>query len=129
MKSVILLVFAVLMIQESTFTESEVYGEWIWLFSKGGLMDHTLTPETVKSSKRIVITKDHVAMFFAGDSLILRKNYQIQSEKTVFSESFRPVFRLAGMQKTQMIALIGKDTLELKDNAFDGYTHRYVRVK
>ena len=129
MKSAILLMLAVLMIQESTFTESEVYGEWVWLFSKGGLMDHTLTPETVKNSKRIVMTKDHVAMFFAGDSLILRKNYQIQTEKTVFSKSPRPVLRLAGMNKTQTVTLVGKDTLELKDNAFDGYTHRYVRVK
>lgn len=129
MKFAALLMIAFLTHQESPFTESEVYGEWAWFFSKGGLMDHTITPEKVKASKKLVLTKDHVAMFFVEDSLTLRKNYQIQSEKTVFSESFRPVFRLAGMQKTQMIALIGKDTLELKDNAFDGYTHRYVRVK
>jgi hypothetical protein len=129
MKFAVLLVLAVLMIQESPFTESEVYGEWIWLFSKGGLMDHTLTPETVKNSKRIVMTKDHVVMIFSGDSLTLRKNYQIQSEKTVFSESFQPVLHLAGMNKTQTITLIGKDTLVLKDNAFDGYTHNYVRLK
>ena len=129
MKFVIMLVLVVLTKQESTFNESEVYGEWGWLYSKGGLMDHVLTPENTKVSKKIVLTKDHVAMIFTGDSLIFRKNYQIRTEKTLFSELPMPVLGLAGLNKTQTVTLVSKDTLDLKYNAFDGYMHKYVRLK
>lgn len=129
MKFVTMIIFVMLTAQENAFNESDIYGEWKWLYSKGGLMDHTLTPENTNMLKRIVLTKDHVAMFYAGDSLTLRKNYQIQSEKTIFSGSPQVVLRLVGLKKTQALTLTANDSLELKDNSFDGYTHRYVRVK
>jgi hypothetical protein len=119
----------VLAAQETAFNENDVYGNWTWLSSSGGLLDHTITPEDTKKSKRIELTKDHVIMYYAGDSLTVRLHYQIQPEKTIFSDLPVPVLRLTGSTKTQSITLIGIDTLLLKDNAFDGYRHLYRRLR
>lgn len=115
-------------LQNSPFDEKEIYGAWRWLYSTGGFLENTVTPENTHASKKILFTKDHVILYYAGDSVIVKQNYNIQDEKTIFSVSRRPVLRLSGLSKVQEISLAGKDTLKLKDNTYDGYEHVYVRL-
>ncbi|KAB2880511.1 hypothetical protein F9K33_04865 [bacterium] len=116
-------------IQEPVLDEKEMYGAWSWVQSSGGLLGNTLTPENIKLSKKIVLTKDHVIMYYANDSLTLKQNYQIQNEKSIYSQSPAPVLRISGMTKTQTISLRGQDTLFLRENVYDGYAHVYVRLR
>lgn len=113
--------------QDAGWDERVLYGEWLWLYSEGGFMGNRVTPEDTKISKKIVLTKDHVIRYYAGDSLITRMNYQVQLEKTILSAAVQPVLHLSGMSKTQTIMRTGPDTLKLKDNTYDGYEHGYIR--
>jgi len=119
----------VFIMQDDALDEKEMYGAWQWVQSSGGLLGNTLTPENIKLSKKIVLTKDHVIMYYANDSITLKQNYQIQNEKSIFSQSLQSVLRISGMIKTQTISMTGQDTLLLRDNVYDGYAHVYVRLR
>ncbi len=129
MRNALILMTAVCVLQEQEWNESALYGEWQWMYSTGGFTGQTISSRESKTVKRIVLSKDHLIMYFAGDSLITRRNYQVQIERNIFSNTPGPVLRLSGLSKTQIITMIGRDTLKLKDNAFDGYEHGYVRIR
>ena len=129
MKAVLFVILFLVFSQESGWNENVLYGEWQWLYSEGGFMGNRITPDDTKSAKKIVLTKDHVLIYYTDDSLVTRRNYQVQLEKTAFSKTLQPVLHLSGTNKTQTVALSGNDTLKLKDNSYDGYEHGYVRVK
>lgn len=128
MRALTLLLSLLLYVQDTAFNEKDLYGAWRWVRSSGGIWDHTITPEKAGETKKIILTKDHHAMYYTNDSLALRINYMILKEKSLFADEPVPVLRLTGLIRTQIISLL-QDTLYLRDNAYDGYAHVYVRFR
>ena len=109
------------------FTDRDLMGTWKWVKSSGGMLGIETTAEKSGVSRTISFSRDHVALFYVGDSLTFKNNFFILQEKTIFSEQPENVLKIKGTLKSQSIDFIGKDTLILRENAFDGFTHTYVR--
>ena len=111
------------------FTDHDLMGTWKWVKSTGALLGNVTTAEKTSKSKTVVFSRDHVALLYVNDSLTFKNNFFVVNEKTIFSEEPMAVLKIKGMLRSQLIDFSGKDTLVLKETAFDGFIHQYVRVK
>ncbi len=104
---------------------NDLKGEWIWVESVGGIGGWTLTPESQNVTKKLVID-DATFSEFVNDSLIFKSTYTLGiSEKVLIGTTEKTFIQFeTGNQKA--ILINGAD-LELIDQCYDCYSHRYRR--
>jgi len=122
-----ILVAGLLFMQD--LTDQDLFGTWKWVKSYGGLLGNETSAERSGVSKKIVFSRDHVALFYVADSLTFENSFFVIQEKTVFADDAKSILKIIGMLKSQIIDFRGPDTLTLRENAFDGFTHQYVRIR
>jgi len=109
-------------------TSEALWGSWQWVRSSGGMLGMVRVPES-GTIQTLTFTRDHVAIFATHDSTTFSGNYHVYSDKTVFSATPRPVVRIQGTQRVQIIQSVTADSLILREDAFDGWERVYVRVR
>lgn len=104
---------------------NDLKGKWIWVESVGGIGGWTLTPESQNVTKKLVID-DATFSEFLNDSLIFKSTYTLGiSEKVLIGTTEKTFIQFeTGNQKA--ILINGAD-LELIDQCYDCYSHRYRR--
>lgn len=111
--------------EEDCSQGNDLKGEWIWVESVGGIGGWTLTPESQNVTKKLVID-DATFSEFLNDSLIFKSTYTLGiSEKVLIGTTEKTFIQFeTGNQKA--ILINGAD-LELIDQCYDCYSHRYRR--
>jgi len=103
---------------------NQLNGTWIWVESIGGIGGWTLTPETEKKTKKLIISNFNY-LEYENDSLIFKSKYSfIIRPESFFDTHYYIVFELAG----ELAVAIHGNKLELYENLwFDGFFHKYIR--
>lgn len=110
---------------EENCDKGSLKGTWVWEKSVGGFGGWTLTPESEKTTQKLVID-DLYFKWYIKDSLAINEQYD-------FSISDEPVF---GTESKTYIELENgtRYSIELKENrlslfewCFDCYRHDFVR--
>lgn len=106
----------------------DVVGTWIWIQSSGGIAGETQTPESTGESRKVVF-KNGAITFYTDDEITRSASYALEKTETIFSDDIVPVVILDDNGLTDMYAYTFTDCneLELSENVYDGYSHRYKR--
>ena len=101
-----------------------VQGEWNWISSYGGEAGETLTPENTMSTATLKIDKFIFREYF-NDSLIFETSYSLTETD---DPSFSSTNTLIELGNGNILAIVIEDSnLELIEQCFDCYFHKYVR--
>ncbi|HMS97163.1 MAG TPA: hypothetical protein PKA12_00390 [Saprospiraceae bacterium] len=112
---------------EETCDKLSLKGTWIWEKSVGGFGGWTLTPESEKTSQKIVID-DLTFTWYHGDSIIIKNQYDYKlSEDVIFGTEEKTYIELA--DGTNFSVELKDDKLVLIDWCFDCYHHHFHRSK
>lgn len=104
---------------------NDLKGEWTWVESVGGIGGWTLTPESQNVTKKLVID-DVTFSEFVNDSLIFKSTYTLGiSEKELLGTTEKTYIRY--QSGNPQAILINEADLELIDQCYDCYSHRYRR--
>jgi hypothetical protein len=111
--------------EDDSFIEEGINGEWIWQQSGGGFGGWVLTPESQNATIKLIID-DTIYKEFVNDSLVLETSYELViSEEILIGTKEKDLIRFeSGREKA---ILISDSELELIDQCFDCYSHRYIR--
>jgi hypothetical protein len=110
---------------EDCAQRNDLKGEWIWVESVGGIGGWTLTPESQNVTKKLVID-DATFSEFVNDSLIFKSTYTLGiSEKVLIGTTEKTYIRYES--GNQQAILINGSELELIDQCYDCYFHKYRR--
>ncbi len=91
-------------------------------------MEQRITVEQTQQNKSLLFTKDHAVFYMVGDSVSYKSRYVTEMHRSEFTGQDTPLLRIQGISKDQWITMQGKDSLILRENKYDGWTHRYVRL-
>ncbi|MCB0521972.1 MAG: hypothetical protein KDD27_23720 [Saprospiraceae bacterium] len=110
---------------DECFKAIGINGEWIWVESVGGFGGWTLTPESESITKKLIID-DFFYKEFVNDSLVLETEYELGiSEETLLGTEERTFIKFDSGGEQAII--IEDSELELIDQCFDCFNHRYRR--
>ncbi len=123
---ILLILFLVISCQKNDDCNicNQLNGTWNWVESIGGIGGRTLTPETEKKTKKLIIDNLNYREY-ENDSLIFESRYSFVIRPDTFRNTnyyimFEQACELA-------VAIIG-NKLELNENCWDdGYLHTYIR--
>lgn len=102
-----------------------ITGEWIWVESVGGIGGWTETPETGMLTRKLKID-DFFFRSYVNDSLVLETQYDLGiSDHVLLGTEERTFIRFASGEEQAII--IGTKELELIDQCYDCFYHKYRR--
>ncbi len=104
-----------------------LWGSWQWVRSSGGMLGLVREP-AANEVQTLTFTRDHVAIYATNDSMTYTSNYQVYSDKTVFSAKPQPVVRIQGTKRILIVRHVTTDSLVLKEDSFDGWERVYVKI-
>ncbi len=124
----ILSILLLLTLQKDAFDETMLYGRWKWVETHGGMTDSQLDAVKRQEDRSILFTIDHAIFYFSKDSVTYKNMYFCYTGKGIFSETNQVILEIKGTSKKQIVNL-KRDTLTLRENSFDGFTHIYAKMK
>ena len=129
MKAIMMVICFLILQDQPALDPSLLYGRWAWYASEGGMMGQHITAEQTRENKSLVFSKDHAVFYMVADSVSFKSRYVIETRRSEFTGKDMPSLRIQGIAKDQWISMQGRDTLFLRENKYDGWTHRYVRIR
>jgi hypothetical protein len=111
--------------EDECFKAVGLNGEWVWIESVGGFGGSTLTPDSERIMKKLIID-DFKYKEFVNDSLVLETEYELGiSDETLLGTKEKTFIRFeSGVEQA---IVISDSELELIDQCFDCYNHRFKR--
>ncbi len=112
-------------------TEVDIYdvvnGSWDWAFSYGGYAGEYVYPDSAGYHKTIHFGNDRVYTEAIDDSVVLDEKYEIVMRRT----GDRPAYHLyiENQAIDLFIERVDTDTLTLRENCDDCYSHTYARLR
>ncbi len=103
-----------------------IWGTWRWVRSSGGMFGAIREADST-TAQTVTFTRDHVAIYRDRDSVTFQGNYHLYEGPSVFSTTSVWLMQVQGMKRIQFVERVTRDTLILRDNAYDGWTRLYVR--
>ena len=111
--------------EDECFKAIGINGEWVWIESVGGFGGWTLTPESEGIMKKLIID-DFKYKEFVNDSLVLETEYELGiSDETLLGTEEKTFIRFESGGEQAIV--ISDSELELIDQCFDCYNHRFKR--
>ena len=111
--------------EDECFKAIGINGEWVWIESVGGIGGWTLTPESEGIMKKLIID-DFKYKEFVNDSLVLETEYELGiSDETLLGTEEKTFIRFESGGEQAIV--ISDSELELIDQCFDCYNHRFKR--
>jgi hypothetical protein len=114
------------------FTSSDgIYGVWNWVESAGGISgSQVLTPASQGYSVRIYFGSDSTFERFCKDTLQAKTRFTISRQKDPFTVDTMDVINYQDSYRfaPQVIYVLTADSLELRDERYDGMGHSYSRL-
>ena len=118
---------------ETQNTPPTIVGEWNWIRATGGIAGQTIVPKPGES-QTYRFTEDSMAFFvqrFGDTSDSWNSKFSLRTQQSFVRPSVAPflIFNdtLRIRSLVQSVWFHGSDTLELLDEAADGFSYLYVR--
>jgi hypothetical protein len=114
----------------------KIFGKWEWVETSGGFTGKITTPAKASYTEEIEFMKDGSFLRFKNGNMTDKNKFTISEGKSIFKSestyiiSFSPIdsSAAASMQK-QSLSFMGNDTLFLKEECHDCFSHVYVIKK
>jgi hypothetical protein len=100
-------------------------GKWNWVNSTGGFAGIQQTPESTGKSRHLLIDDTHIK-YYEDQELINNEGYTTGFDKVIEHTEEKEVIY---SQNNKMSYTIRNDTLILKEQCYDCFTHVYIRDK
>ncbi|MGM0588162.1 MAG: hypothetical protein ACQETE_07115 [Bacteroidota bacterium] len=109
---------------------SKLEGKWEWVSSKGGVMGHTITPDsTGYDEQRLEFYWDEEFLFYRADTLHSRGQYSFKRlEDNQLHLKYSYTTNNNESISNQIVEFPDGDTLIMIDQCTDCYTHTYARL-
>lgn len=111
--------------QLPTNNANDLTGTWNWVSSQGGFVGHTLTPESEGYRQKLIFYGDHSYTITKDGVPQKQGKYKIIMSK--YDSSKKLAIQYDSLEAFQSIILELTDTLHLRENCSDCYSHIYVR--
>lgn len=108
---------------------SGLIGKWNWVSSTGGIAGITYTPKSIGYTKTIEFTGDSIFRLYRNDTLIVESKYQLIRYKSIYNQDSALLINYGNGFMRQSYINNYPDTLFLRDECFDCFIHRYIRIK
>lgn len=107
--------------------ENELTGSWDWISSQGGFAGWKLTPESESYSQKLIFHEDQTYTIKRDGKLHEQGTYEISIIE--YDEEHRPAIQYDSKEFYHAVIIELTDTLRLRENCADCYSHLYVRSK
>jgi hypothetical protein len=117
---------------DTTTKPQTIIGNWNWIRTSGGFAGQTIYPKPGES-QTYRFTSDSIAYFFqrnGNDSSSWNSRFSLRDQRSITGKvapflNFNDTLKIRSIQ--QSVWFHGSDTLELLDEAADGYSYLYQR--
>ncbi len=112
---------------------NNLFGEWVWVSSNGGLTNQTTSPNTENYIIEIEYKKNGIFKKHRDGKRVNKMKFKFEKGQTIFSseDEYLIKYTIGKFSKVgttpHYFEFIGADTLILKEECFDCFTHIYVR--
>lgn len=103
---------------------SNIEGKWNWISSESGWSGLTDTSSGIQQVLDFIDFDSY--KWTRNDTIIYSGSYDFQNKYSWMTDKNEWIVTAEGMS-TPMILTLSKDTLWLRDEALDGYTHRFLK--
>ena len=105
-------------------------GKWNWFYSGGGIANIVITPQTTGETRAIEFDKNNNYKEYVNGSLKSESDYHIEKSKSIFSHDSVLLIIIKELWPSRLyFEFKSSDTLITYEEAFDGFEHRYIRIK
>ena len=101
-----------------------IVGTWSWYETTGGIGGITETPESTGETRKVEFLDNGDVTFYTNEAVTFSSTYILASKDTIISVDPLPVVIIEG-SFTYIYSFPFDDELELQENAYDGFTHKY----
>lgn len=108
-------------------TRNDLIGTWEWVFTSGGQSGMTITPATEGYTQLLQFTKQNVTKYRDG-SVQSSMPYTLDRGESIYTGQEETLIQFGSGGMTQSV-VIEADTLLLREECFDCYSHKYVRIQ
>ena len=116
----------------------EIYGEWEWTGTGGGIAAHIkTTPESTQSSIKLILEKNKTFSILKNGKEIFNGKFEIRKENSIYSGKEEDYINLDIKQLEEPIYFTPKGIitvydgliLDISDNNYDGIGSNFKRIK
>ena len=110
---------------------SEIYGNWQWVSSSGGYAPKTITPATEGYQKSISFTSTGNYSEQQSNGQSKNATFTITRGKSIYNKDSARIILFDGLgdrHQKQSFEVRG-DTLLLRDECFDCFSHTYIKKR
>ena len=107
--------------------DSKLYGTWTWLESSGGYSFLRYTPETEGYYLAIEFDKSGNFKIYKNEQLETIDKFTIKKGKSIYTSKITNLLEYKEQSIMQSIEFVKNDTLILRDECYDCFTHIYVK--
>lgn len=110
-----------------------LFGTWNWVYSSGGFLGETISPTTENKTIEIEYKKNGIYKKFINNKKVSKMTFQFEEQESIYSigKEYMITYSDGKFSKKgvifQSFDFIGTDTLILRDECYDCYSHIYVR--
>lgn len=113
---------------EFSKVKSELYGDWEWQETTGGIMGVMETPASTGKTMMLRFTSDQKYSLLSNGALTSEGTFSIRKERSIVDQTDKPVIVLSPSPWPDMMILeLSDNRLWLFENVYDGFNHIYVR--
>jgi hypothetical protein len=106
---------------------SMLYQRWEWVRSSGGIAGVVQTPQSEGYTRAIDFTENGFFTVYQDNAVVISSTYTIiRAESILDNREYDIIVFDNGLLESAIIQLSG-DTLVLREEVFDGFTHTYRR--
>jgi hypothetical protein len=113
---------------EFSKVKSELYGDWEWQETTGGIMGVLETPASTGKTMMLRFTSDQKYSLFSNGALTSEGTFSIRKERSIVDQTDKPVIVFSPSPWSDMMIMeLSDNRLWLFENVYDGFNHVYVR--
>lgn len=105
----------------------ELYDQWEWVYSFGGIAGDTVTPASMGFSVTLEYTSEGIVNLYRDYSLEITDNFSLLEIQGNDDFDYMIEYGNSAIYPDQYVSFPHVDTLFLLDNALDGYESIYYR--
>ena len=106
---------------------SMLYHRWEWVQSSGGIAGVVQTPQSEGYTRAIDFTENGFFTVFQDNAVVISSTYTIIRAQSILDNQQYDMIVFDNTLLESAILQLSGDTLTLREEVFDGFTHTYRR--
>jgi hypothetical protein len=107
----------------------KIFGKWSWVRTSGGFAGKTITPVSEGYTARFEFNSDGTYKKYKNETLTEQKKFSFLQATSINNHQPVWVISFDGSALKMAVSFSGNDTLILNEQAYDGFSHTYIRMK